>query len=88
MDSPKCNPISDEVWTEQYTKLLRRIYLEAWGLGIVTSINKKGSTLDPNNYRGITVSSCLGKGFGTILKKRLNKYCDENNIIDDRQQNR
>ncbi len=164
MEDPKCNPISDEVWTEHYTKLLRRhetnkddvigntlkqaekakifnplsysiteeeiatavkklkcgkasgpdgitseiikaccpvllpyfrnlfnqilnagTYPDAWGQGIVTSIHKKGSTLDPNNYRGITVSSCPGKVFGTILKKRLNKYCDENNIIDDRQ---
>ena len=34
-----------------------------------------------NNYRGLAVSSCLGKLFNKILQKRLDKYCKKNNLI-------
>ena len=34
-----------------------------------------------NNYRGITVCSCLGKFFTLIINDRLTKYLDEHNIV-------
>ena len=40
---------------------------------------------DPNNYRGITVCSCLGKFFTLIINDRLTKHLDEDNIIHNNQ---
>jgi hypothetical protein len=47
----------------------------------IVPIYKSGSNIDPNNYRGICISSCLGKFFTLIMNERLNKYLDENNIM-------
>ena len=44
-------------------------------------IHKKGSIHDPNNYRGITVSSALGKLFNTILNNRLTQFLNENGAM-------
>ena len=49
--------------------------------GLITPIFKSGNRLDPNNYRGICVSSSLGKLFCSILNKRLMTYVNENEII-------
>ena len=54
-------------------------YPEAWAKGHIVPIHKKGGTHDPNNYRGITISSALGKLFNTILN-RLTDYLHMNNI--------
>ncbi|MEW8543579.1 MAG: endonuclease/exonuclease/phosphatase family protein, partial [Candidatus Thiodiazotropha sp.] len=45
---------------------------ETWKEGIVIPIHKNGSQVDPNNYRGITLSSCLGKLFCHVLNNRIN----------------
>ena len=37
--------------------------------GIIVPIFKKGDNSDPENYRGITLVSCLGKLFTNILNK-------------------
>ena len=37
--------------------------------------------MDPDNYRGISLISCLYKLFTAILNKRLSKYCIENSIL-------
>ncbi len=60
-------------------------YPQSWGVGLITSIHKKGCPSDPNNYRGITVSNCLAKLFGLVLCKRLTKFCNEKSLIDERQ---
>ena len=55
---------------------------EAWTLGMIQPIFKnKGSPSDPSNYRPITLISCLGKVFTQILNNRIQKYADENDII-------
>ena len=38
---------------------------------------KKGNKDDPNNYRGITLLSCLGKYFTSILNSRLKKVSNK-----------
>jgi hypothetical protein len=35
---------------------------------------------DPNNYRGITITSSVGKVFNSILNKRLDSFLKQNNI--------
>ena len=35
----------------------------------------------PNNFRGLTINSCLSKAFTSILNERLQKYLHVNDII-------
>ena len=59
---------------------------EAWTIGMITPIYKnKGDKMDVNNYRGITILSCLGKLFTSVINARLNKYADEVNLINENQ---
>jgi hypothetical protein len=37
--------------------------------------------LNPNNYRGITVMSCLAKLFNRVLNNRLDSFLECNSII-------
>ena len=52
-----------------------------WTIGMITAIFKKGSKTDPSNYRGISLLSCFGKLFTTLLNNRLLEFANENNII-------
>lgn len=52
-----------------------------WSSGMIVPIYKKGAKNDPSNYRGITLSSCLGKLFCSILNNRLNNFIRQNNIL-------
>ena len=36
---------------------------------------------DPNNYRGITITSCLGKLFTTLINSRLGKFVEDMELI-------
>ena len=45
------------------------IYL--WSRNVITPIHKKGSYSNPDNYRAIAVSSCIGKLLSTMLLQRL-----------------
>ena len=45
---------------------------EEWAVGLIVPIFKnKGSKNDPNNYRGITLLSCMSKFFNSVLNNRL-----------------
>ena len=45
---------------------------EEWAVGLIVPIFKnKGSKNDPNNYRGITLLSCMAKFFNSVLNNRL-----------------
>ena len=59
------------------------LYPESWGEGYITVLHKAGDINNPNNYRGITITSAIGKLFNSILNKRLDKYLAHNNIIKD-----
>jgi predicted peroxiredoxin len=53
-----------------------------WTKGVILPIYKnKGNIESPENYRPITLLSCLGKMFTAILNNRLTKYTDNNGII-------
>ena len=56
-----------------------------WSEGTITPIFKKGDKYDTNNYRGITLSSNLGKVFVKLVNSRLTKWFNENNCINESQ---
>ncbi len=70
-----------------YIKLFNKILdsgetPEKWLIGLIIPIYKqKGSKYDSNNYRGITLLSCLGKLYTSTLNERLYSFCEENKIV-------
>ena len=57
-----------------------------WDIGVIMPFtNKKGDRRSPTNYRGITLTSCLGKLFTSILHSKLNKYIQIHNILNPEQ---
>jgi hypothetical protein len=57
----------------------------SWFISIIAPIHKKGSKMDPDNYRGISLISCLYKLLTAILNKRLGIFCKEKGILSIRQ---
>lgn len=45
-----------------------------WHTSITSPLHKKGDKEDPDNYRAITLGSCAGKLFSSILLDRLTRY--------------
>ena len=69
-----------------YIKLFNLIlesgnFPDTWCVGSITPIHKNGDRDDPNNYRGICVSSCLGKFFTLIMNKRLLNFATKHDIL-------
>ena len=59
---------------------------EEWLIGIIMPIyKKKGCPREPGNYRGITLLSCMGKLFTSIINKRLSTFVETNNILNENQ---
>ena len=57
-----------------------------WCISFISPIYKnKGQKDDPNNYRGISIISCLGKLFTALINERLTKFADLNEIIGEEQ---
>ena len=56
-------------------------YQDEWCCGNIVPIFKSGDKKLPKNYRGITISSCLGKLSSVILNDRLVRYLDVNQIL-------
>ena len=61
-----------EVKPELILKLFNKVFenyqkIEEWSIGLISPIFKSGVKMDPGNYRGISVLSCLGKLFSSVL---------------------
>ena len=64
----------------------RGILPEEWCIGIIKLLYKnKGSPHDPDNYRRITLLSCIGKLFTACLNSRLTLYTDGAGILGEEQ---
>ena len=50
-------------------------------LGLISHIYKSGDKMDPDNYRGICVISCLSKLFLLILNQRLCSFVNTYKIV-------
>ena len=54
----------------------------AWLSSIIQPIYKgKGNKHDPNNYRKITLQSCVAKVFAKIINNRLCNHLESNNLL-------
>ena len=53
-----------------------------WCLGVINPIHKEGCKEDPDNYRGICISSALTKLLSTMMNTRLITFLEENKALD------
>ena len=58
------------------------LYPAEWKCDILGPLHKSSCKDDPGNFRGIAISSCLGKLFSSLLRNRLETKCLNENIID------
>ena len=58
---------------------------ELWNIAFQVPIFKGGDMFDSNNYRGISLTSCLGKMFNKALNNRLQDDIDSNSKLIDTQ---
>lgn len=59
---------------------------KSWTVGIIKPLYKnKGDSTNLDNYRAITLVSCLGKLFTSVINNRLTKFSDEIHLISDAQ---
>ena len=57
-----------------------------WCIGIIIPIFKnKGENTNPDNYRGITLLSCLGKLFTSILNNRIFTLLEDGHLLGEEQ---
>ena len=73
--------ISESVLLLFNTILSSSLYPSAWKQDILGPLHKAGSKDDPGNFRGISLSSCLGKVFNSLLRNRLESKCNKEKII-------
>lgn len=53
----------------------------SWTEGIIIPVYKQGGYTDPNNYRGITLNSCLGKLFCHVLNTRISNNLENRSFL-------
>ena len=63
----------------------REVWPERWGTGVIFPIHKGDSTLDPANFRPITLLSVVRKMFGIIVNSRVMQYSEATGILSDEQ---
>ena len=75
-----------EVLSGAITMLFNKIlesgkYPEQWSVNILSTIHKGGCKDNLDNYRGISVSSCFGKLYGSLLSNRLEQTINKFELI-------
>ena len=75
-------PLLAPLFSKVYNHLLlSEKFPKPWSFGYIVALFKKGDYYDPSNYRGLTLSSCIGKLLTKILNNRLVKYLEQQHII-------
>ena len=78
---------ANNLYVKIFNKILESgVFPSKWSVGVIIPVYKRnGDRKDCNNYRGITLLSCLGKLFTAIINNRLTDYCNTYNIIQENQ---
>ena len=76
---------------EESTQLLLKMFNKLWGGGTIPPIWQQAIVIpipkpdkdhsDPNNYRPISLTSCLCKTFEKLINNRLVYYLESNNLL-------
>jgi len=66
--------IFNELWKQ-------KISPDSWNEIFMIPIFKEGDLMDPSNYRRISLLSCLGKLYSTLLNNRLYNWAEKNQKI-------
>ena len=61
------------------------VFPDSWLIGIIKPIYKTGDKYNPENYRPITLLSCLGKLFTAVLNNRLKLYLESYDVLSEAQ---
>ena len=56
-------------------------YPETWNHGLIHSIHKNGSKMDPSYYRGIALLNSLGKLFSSLIYNRIENEIESKDIL-------
>ena len=64
-----------------FTRLLQLGCPEAWKVGHITPVFKKGNKKDVSNYRPISLTSVTGKVMESLVRTRLMKHFTDNNFV-------
>ena len=59
------------------------MFPDSWGESIVCPVYKAGPQYDPNNYRGISITTTMYKIFSNIINQRLYRWAEDNNKLDE-----
>lgn len=80
-----CNSISNTLQDLFNAILKSGIYPDIWSISYIKPIYKAGSRSQPDNYRGISISSCVAKLYSMILNNRLQTILKDQEIIKEEQ---
>ena len=78
--------ISADILIPIYLKIFNLIFStglfpDTWSQGLIIRIHKKGDKMNPDNYRGITLLSCFGKLFTSIVNDRITEFVEDEDIL-------
>ena len=75
------------VYVNLFNKILELgIFPNKWSSGVIIPIYKKnGARTDPENYRPITLLSCVSKLFTSVLNDRLQHFILSNDLLSENQ---
>ena len=63
------------------TLLNREYFPKMWSVGFIVPIYKSDGCDNPSNYRGITITSCVGKLFTSVINQRIIKFVEKQRIV-------
>ena len=74
-----------QILLKLYNSALQYPDILNWFVSVRTPIHKKGSRINTDNYRGISLISSIFKLFAAILNNRLIQYCRDKHILKNEQ---
>ena len=60
-------------------------YASEWTKAFIQPIHKKGDTTNPDNYRGISLLSCVSKLYTSVINSRLTQWAEDSDVLSEAQ---